>query len=159
MKEFKVKLAEVRAAEEHCCALVKSNTVVDTDGNEQFKIASQAIFNEFLKARQVFQNLNIVSEKFEHFQAQIMPYIFWTNKAVKIIKAYSRTLGLKQNQLNLYEFIDESSNSIQYSPILRDLVNPYEKESNYHSMLKLTSDLKSERFMFLNESSEGMYIK
>jgi len=40
MKEFKVKLAEVRAAEEHCCTLIKSNTVTETNGNEQFKITS-----------------------------------------------------------------------------------------------------------------------
>ena len=88
-----------------------------------------------------------------------MPYIFWTNKAVKIIRAYNRALGLKQNQLNLYDFIDESSNSIKYSPELRNLVNPYEKESNYHSMLALTADLKTPKFEFLNESEEGKYIK
>ena len=36
MKEFKTKLAEVRAAEEHCCSLVKENT----DEAGEFKITS-----------------------------------------------------------------------------------------------------------------------
>lgn len=36
MKEFKTKLAEVKAAEEHCCNLISDNT----DENREFKITS-----------------------------------------------------------------------------------------------------------------------
>ena len=36
-----------------------------------------------------------------------MPFIFWINKAVKLIKAYCRTLGYKTSSLNLYDTIEE----------------------------------------------------
>ena len=67
--------------------------------------------------------MNVASITFNLFEQHLCPFIFWLNKTIKLIKQFSRALGLKNNQLNLYELIEE------YNP------NPYDQVTNSYDVL------------------------
>lgn len=78
-----------------------------------------------------------------------MPFIFWINKAVKLIKAYCRTLGYKTSSLNLYDTIEEPE----------EVQNQFEMETNYETLLKLNKQLELVGFVFFKQTEEGKLIK
>lgn len=105
-------------------------------------------------------SLNVISEDFLLFQQNFQPYIFWINKSVETIKTYCRALGLKQNQLNLLETIQDSESSDSESELeapsgsqkdpaaLRGRAarrpkhfNPFDLEMDYHSLQALCAEL------------------
>jgi hypothetical protein len=65
-----------------------------------------------------------------------MPYIFWINKAAQMVKMYSKALGLKQTQLNLYEHIECADKS------------PYASLSDYNALIQLNTTMDLPNFAF-----------
>ena len=71
------------------------NLITKHSVNGQVVIKSKETFEVFLKAKNVFQQQNITSETIKTFHTQMLPYIAWVNKAIKVIKQYYKVLGLK----------------------------------------------------------------
>jgi hypothetical protein len=95
-----------------------------------------------------FDNQNITCTAFKLFKDKMMPYVFWFNKATKLIKIYSRAIGVKSSQLNLIDCID-----------LKIENSPYESlESNYEILRALNNHLSQDKFKFLAKTDEGKFI-
>jgi hypothetical protein len=59
------------------------------------QIKDKATLEKFLQASKEFQDKNVVSANFSKMQEQMMPFVFWINRAVQMIKTYCKSLGLK----------------------------------------------------------------
>lgn len=79
-----------------------------------------------------------------------MPFVFWINRAVQMIKTYCKSLGLKQSQLNLYEALEENWS----------YTNPYSSLNNHDALILLTEHMKPDSPMdFFSELEEGKHLK
>lgn len=146
LKEFKAKLKELSKAEEECKGLINK---YQDESNGQFFIKDKKDLNLLVKAMGEFDNQNITCASFKIFKEKMLPYVYWFNKATKLIKNYSRALGVKSNQLNLIDCID-----------MRIEDSPYEKlEGNYKVLISLNEKLSIDRFKFFRTIEEGIYIK
>jgi hypothetical protein len=92
LKEFKIKLKELCKAEERCNQLIEQHL---NQEQGEFYIETKAEFDMLIKAMCEFENQNISCSSFKTFGEKMLPFIQWLNKASKLIKNYSRALGVK----------------------------------------------------------------
>ena len=139
IRQFKGKLQEIRDAEENCIQLMKGQQIKD-----------RMTLDKFLQASKEFQDKKVVSANFAKMQEQMMPFVYWINRAVQMIKTYCKSLGLKQSQLNLYEALEENSS----------YTNPYSSLNNHDALIRLTEQMKPDSPMdFFSELEEGKHLK
>ena len=90
LKDFKAKLKEVLATEELISSLLVKYTVegdlVVTDKNTLMLL---------LDARKQLRSHNVRSDCFCLFKSKLLPMLNWLNRANKLIKLYSKAIGLK----------------------------------------------------------------
>ena len=78
-----------------------------------------------------------------------MPFVFWINRAVQIIKQYCKSLGLKQSQLSLYEPLEEHA----------DFTSPYANLNDNDALFQLTSQIvPGSQMSFFSQLDEGKYL-
>lgn len=73
--------------------------------------------DSLVKAMGEFENQNITCSAFKEFKQYMLPFVFWFNKASKLIKNYSRAIGVKSSQLNSIECIDLKQETSPYKEI------------------------------------------
>ena len=75
-----------------------------------------------------------------------MPFVFWINRAVQIIKQYCKSLGLKQSQLQLYDPLEEHPS----------FTSPYSTLNDNEALYKLTQQmLPGAQMNFFSQMDEG----
>lgn len=90
----------------------------------------------------------MTSLNFYKMQELIMPYVFWINKAVTIVKTYCKSLGLKHSQLNLYDVLEEH----------QSFTSPYAAMNDHDALVLLTEQIKTPQMRFLASQDEGLYL-
>lgn len=147
LKDFKQKLQDLQKSEDKCNELISECLNIETD---QFKIDSKGQMDQLLEAREEFESKNVTSSSFKKFSEKMLPYIFWINKATRLIKQYSRALGLKNNQLKIYDQIEVENLHVKE--------NEFEKENNFEALNTLCVELQTPRFKFMASTEEGSLL-
>lgn len=133
-------------AEQECKNLIAKYLNTQTG---HFQIKNKDEMDFLVKAMGGFENQNITCSAFKDFRRHMLPFVFWFNKSSKLIKNYSRAIGVKSSQLNFIDCID-----------LKQETSPYKDfESNFELLMAIHTQLQTDMFKFFGSTEEGKFIE
>lgn len=101
--------------------------------------------------------MNVSTDEFTQLESHVSNLIFWLVLSAKIVRQYCRAIGLKHSQLKLIDLSEESSSQ-------RETENPYQRNSDYDTLVVLCNELTSAeavklaKFEFLRDTDQGRLL-